>query len=265
MRGPCEKYHDHVASIYDDIYKRSPYWEFYYALSWNHMKEYLPRDLAVEVHDVGCGTGVFGLKLLKAGFRVLFSDLSTRMLEVTRRKVSDAGYQDRAEFLKLDMADMGGISDGRFGFLSAQGDPLSLCKDPRKAMSEVARTLAPGGVAVLSVDNRVSGYEHYLEKSALKGLLEFHKSGVLTWLAERKEERFPFRAFHPTEIRKMAAAARLEVVSMIGKTILPLRKHPGLLEDKRAFRELLRIEQKLSSTESNLGRASHLQVVLRKS
>jgi hypothetical protein len=44
------------------------------------MKAYLPRDLARETHDVGCGTGVFGLKLLKVGSRVLFSDLSTRVL-----------------------------------------------------------------------------------------------------------------------------------------------------------------------------------------
>ncbi len=264
MRDPNEKYHDHVASIYDDMYKRSPYWSFYHALSWNHVKEHLPRDLAVEVHDVGCGTGIYGLKFLKAGFRVFFSDLSARMLDVARRKVEEAGFLERAEFMKLDMTDMGPIADGRFGFLCAQGDPLSLCSDARKAMREVARTLAPGGVAVLSVDNRVVCYEHFLEKGDLAGLIDFHKRGIITWLAKRKDERFPCRTFSPVELEALAAFARLEVVSLIGKTVLPLRKHTALLENDRAVKELLRIERKLGAVESNLGRASHLQIVVRK-
>lgn len=264
MRDACEKYHDHVANIYDDIYSRSPYWDFYRDLSWGHMKEYLPRHLDVEVHDAGCGTGTFGLRLLKAGFRVLFSDISARMLDVARRKVGEVGYLDRAEFLKADMTDLSALEGGRFGFFCAQGDPLSLCRDPRKAVKEMARTLAEGGTAVLSVDNRTSGYEYFLEKGDVEGLKEFHKRGELTWLAERREERFPYRTFSADDLQKLAQAARLEMVSVIGKTVLPLRKHPDILKDARACKDLMRIEKKLGRQRSNLGRAAHLQVVLKK-
>jgi ubiquinone/menaquinone biosynthesis C-methylase UbiE len=263
MRSACEKYHDHVANIYDDIYSRSPYWDFYFDLSWRHMKSHLPQDLSVPVHDVGCGTGIFGIRLLKAGFRVCFSDLSARMLDVARRKVDEAGYLDRAEFIKLDMADMSPIPDGRFGFLCAQGDPLSLCTDAKKALQEVKRTLAPGGTAVLSVDNHATGYEYFLEKGDMKGLSAFHKTGVLQWLAEDKKERFPFQTFTPRTLRKLIRAAGLEVVSLIGKTVLPLRKHAGLLEDPRSYKSLMAIERKLGASEENLGRAAHLQVVVK--
>ncbi|MFH2001328.1 MAG: methyltransferase domain-containing protein [Planctomycetota bacterium] len=263
MRDANEKYHDHVASIYDDIYKSS-YWDFYRDLSWNYMKEHLPRSLSVRTHDVGCGTGTFGLRLLKAGFNVLFSDLSQKMLDVARRKVEEAGYLDKAEFLKLDMADMSVVPDASFGFICAQGDPLSLCEKPKKAVKEVERTLAPGGVAILSVDNRVTGYEFFLEKGDLKGLQEFHKKGILTWLAKRQDERFPCHTFDAEDLKKLASAAGLVTISVIGKTCLPVRKHPALLDDYKAYKELLHIEKKLAKDPQNLGRASHLQITLQK-
>jgi len=264
MQSPCEKYHDHVANIYDDIYRRSPYWEFYHDLSWRHLKAWIPTDLSFKVHDVGCGTGIYGLKFLKAGFHVHFSDISAKMLHQAQRKVEEAGYIDRASFQKMDMADMTSIKSDTFGFICGQGDPLSLCGDPKKALKETARILQPGGIAALSVDNRPAGYEYYLEKQDLDGLIEFNKKGVLTWLAEKKDERFPCSTFDSTGLKKLAGSARLSVVSIIGKTVLPLRKHPKILEDPKAARILMKIERKLGAIESNFGKASHLQIILRK-
>lgn len=264
MRNACEKYHDHVANIYDDIYRRTPFWEFYHDLSWSHMKSHLPSDLSLEAHDAGCGTGIYGMKLLKAGFRVLFSDISAKMLHFAQLKVEEGGYGDRASFKKLSIDDQSSLEKERFGLFCAQGDPLCLCENPRKAMKEIHRTLAPGGVAVLSVDNKTAGYEYFLEKQDLNGLLDFNKKGVLTWLAEKRDERFPCRTFDPLSLKKMAESCKLDVVSMIGKTVLPLRKHPSLLNDSKAFRALMKVERKLGSMESNWGKASHLQVILKK-
>jgi len=263
MPDANQRYHDHVASIYDDIY-RSPYWKFYHDLSWSHMKPHLPRDLSVEAHDAGCGTGLFGLRLLKAGFRVLFSDTSPKMLNAARRKVEAAGYADRAEFARIDVARMESLRDGRFGFFCAQGDPVSLCDDPAGAIRETARILAPGGTAVLSVDNRAAGYEHFLEKGDARGLLRFHKDGVLTWLAEKHSERFPFHTFEPEQIEEMSRRAGFEVVSIVGKCVLPLRKYADLLDDRDMAKQIIKVEKKLSARPTYLGRASHLQVTLRK-
>jgi len=264
MPDACQRFHDHVASIYDDMYRRTPYWEFYHEASWDHMKAFLPRDLSQEAHDVGCGTGLYGLKLLKAGFRVCFSDISPKMLDVARRKVDDAGFADRAEFLRLDVACMEGIAFDRFGFICAQGDPISLCSRPENALREVARTLRSDGRAVISVDHRAGGYDFFFERGDLEGLKKFHRDGMLTWLAERHDERFPFFTFEPDDFRRLAKKAGLEVLSMIGKCVLPLRKHPELLEDRSARKTLLAIEKKLAGKEAYWGRASHLQIALRK-
>ncbi len=263
MSKACRKYHDHVASIYDDIYS-SPYWEFYHEISWEHMKPFLPRDLAFEAHDAGCGTGLFGLKLLKAGYRVLFSDISAKMLDQARRKVKEAGYSGKAEFLLLDLSDMASLSDERFGLVCAQGDPVSLCQNRGRAFREISRTLRPGGVAVLSVDNRAAGYEHFLKKGDIEGLRKFHRDGLITWLAEKKDECFPSFTFDPEDFRRMAKTARLETLSVIGKCVLPVRKHPALLEDKKARRALVKIEKSLAANPAYLGRASHLQAVFKK-
>jgi SAM-dependent methyltransferase len=264
MPDANRKYHDHVASIYDDIYGRSPYWRFYHEISWDHMKPFLPRDLSAEFHDAGCGTGHYGLKLLSSGFRVFFSDISPKMLDAARRKVSKEGFSAKAEFARIDITDMSKIADGRFRLVCAQGDPLSLCRYPAKALKEMSRTLAPGGVVVASVDNRVAGYEHFLEKKDLKGLQKFHKEGILTWLAEKPDERFPVRTFDPKDLVRLGRTAGLELESMIAKIVLPLRGYPELLEDKEAYKVLKRIEKKLASQEANLGRASHIQAVFRK-
>jgi SAM-dependent methyltransferase len=253
-----------VASIYDDIYGQSTYWKFYHDISWDHMRPYLPRDLSVEVHDAGCGTGFFGLKLLKAGFRVLFSDISLKMLDVARRKVEEAGYASKASFERIDVADMQAVDDGRFGLVCAQGDPYSLCPDRARAFRELSRTIAPGGAAVLSVDNHTAGYAHFLEKKDLKGLLKFHRDGVLTWLAEKSDERFPVFTFEPRELVRTAKAAGLVLESMIGKCVLPVRTFPELLEERGAYKALLKVERKLGSKDANIGRASHIQAVFKK-
>ena len=264
MTDACRRYHDHVASIYDDIYGRSPFWDFYHEVSWSHMRPFLPRDLSLEAHDAGCGTGLYGLKLLKAGFRVLFSDISPKMLDQARRKVERAGLLERAEFLALSVSAMAPLEDGRFGIVCAQGDPVSLCPDPRAAFREIARILRPGGVAAVSVDHRAACYDHFLEKEDIEGLLKFHRKGILSWLARKAEERFPFRAFDADELETFGRDAGLECESLIGKCVLPLRRFPKLLENKAAFRTLLRIERKLSARKVYLGRASHLQAVFRK-
>src|SRR4051812_46381780 len=60
------KYHNRVARQYDQIYD-DRYWEFHDELTWRAIKPHLPRDANGPCLDLGCGTGKWGLKLLKSG------------------------------------------------------------------------------------------------------------------------------------------------------------------------------------------------------
>ena len=65
------RYHDRVARRYDAIYD-DPYWAFHDELTWRAVKPHLPRDANAACCDLGCGTGKWGLKLLKGGYPTTF-------------------------------------------------------------------------------------------------------------------------------------------------------------------------------------------------
>src|SRR3954466_599755 len=84
------RYHDRVARQYDSIYD-DPYWDFHDELTWRMVKPHLPRDLSAACCDLGCGTGKWGLKLLKSGFATTFVDNAAAMVEQARARVAELG------------------------------------------------------------------------------------------------------------------------------------------------------------------------------
>src|ERR1700684_1329537 len=118
------RYHDRVARQYDSIYD-DPYWEFHDELTWRHIKPHLPRDANAHCADLGCGTGKWGLKLLKSGFAVTFVDHSGSMIEQTRAKTEAMGPRaKRATLLAADIVDLAAIESETISLSVAMGDPL---------------------------------------------------------------------------------------------------------------------------------------------
>src|SRR4051812_5994839 len=85
------RYHDRVARQYDSIYNNDPFWDFHDELTWRLIKPHVPRDLSSTCADLGCGTGKWGLKLLKSGFATTFVDSSAAMIEQVRGKLETMG------------------------------------------------------------------------------------------------------------------------------------------------------------------------------
>jgi SAM-dependent methyltransferase len=261
-----EAFHDRVAARYDVVYGGA-YWDAYERLSWDGVRPHIPRDLRARVADLGCGTGRYGLKLLKSGYPVTFVDLSQKMLDQAAQKAAALGPRAEAlaSFVKADLAELGALESGRFALLVAQGDPISHAGErAERAFRECARVLAPGGVLVASVDAAYGAIEHFLEAGDAAGLERFLRSGMTEWLAHDRAERFPVRMFTPRDLRALALACGLEVVDLYGKTVLPLRRCAGLLEDPDARERILALEKRLCREEALLGRASHLQLAARR-
>ncbi len=267
-RDPNEAFHDRVAGRYDGVYTGA-YWEAYERLSWEGIRPYIPSDLRAPISDLGCGTGLYGLKLLKSGYPVTFVDISQKMLDQAAAKAESmigARAAGLATYVKADLADMGAIPDGTFRLAVAQGDPISHAGErAERALRECARVLAPGGVLVASVDNALAAIDHFLEDGDVDALRRFLKSGLTEWLAHDECERFPVRMFRPAEIRILCRDAGLELIELYGKPVLPLRKHAALLDgDPERAKALLEIERRLAGEEAMLGRASHLQFAARR-
>src|SRR3954467_4657838 len=134
------RYHDRVARQYDSIYD-DPYWDFHDELTWRSIKPHVPRDQSAQCLDLGCGTGKWGLKLLKTGLATTFVDNAAAMVEQTRRKVEEMGEAKakKATLVAADIVDLAPLPSDAFSLIVAMGDPLSICADAVSAAREISR------------------------------------------------------------------------------------------------------------------------------
>src|SRR3954464_15274536 len=155
-RDRSRRYHDRVARQYDAMYD-DPYWHFHDELPGGIIKPHLPRDATAACCDLGCGTGKWGLKLLKSGFATTFVDHSAAMVEQARRKAEELGAKGkRATLLVADIVDLSAIPSEGFELTLAMGDPLSICSDAAAAAREMHRVSKPGGVVIATADNKLA-------------------------------------------------------------------------------------------------------------
>ena len=265
-RDASRRYHDRVARQYDAIYD-DPYWAFHDELTWRLVKPHLPRDATAACCDLGCGTGKWGLKLLKSGFPTTFVDHSGAMVEQARAKVEELGPKGKkATLLVADIVDLSAIAAESFMLTTAMGDPLSICSDPAAAAREMFRTTRPGGVVIASADNKLAALDHYVERGNLDALEQFVRTGRTNWLTADERERFELTTFTPLSLRKLFERAGFEVVEVAGKTIIPVRQNKYLIEQQEdAVRRLLALEEELARDPASAARAGHLQIVARRS
>lgn len=256
MQTESEVYHDRVARQYDRTYQ-TPYWRLYHEVTWHNIERFLPKADGSYILDAGGGTGYWTIRLAKLGYRVALTDISARMLEVAKRKIAKESLQERIEVQRLDVRKMGVFDEGLFDLVLAEGDVLSYCEDEEEAVKELVRVTKPAGYIIASVDNRFAGLRYLIGEGKLNEMAQFLKDG-------RYAREFPMKWFTPDELKDLFQAHGLEVVRMIGKTVLPYKVNPRILRSDRNFRKLLELELKLCDEPCLLGRAGHLEIVGRK-
>lgn len=264
-KNPSKRYHDRVASRYDQMYE-DIYWEFHDELTWRAVKPHIPRDMSAKCLDLGCGTGKWGLKLLKSGFATTFLDHSPAMIDETRLKLEQMGAKGaKGTALVGDIVSMPQLPDNSYALTVAMGDPLSICDDPRSAAREMHRVCAPGGVVIATADSKPAALEHFVQNAKLDELEEFVRTSKTRWLTDEEKEQFNLHMFTPGSLRSLFEEAGFSVILVAGKTILPVRKHRRLLENPENMERLLRLERELEKDETLAGSASHLQITAKKS
>ena len=255
------RYHDRVAGRYDQVYD-TPYWRFYRDVSWRHCQRFLPERRPARAADLGCGTGWFGRKLIKAGLSCLFLDPSGKMIgkarELADPEAAARGLQ--TEYHQTDLEHLEEIPDGHLAFATAQGDPLSFCGDPRAALRGLHRVLEPGGHLVLSVDSRLAGVRSLADAPKPDAMLELLRTGRTRWSGDRAEETFGMKMFDPVELDALLDKAGFQPVSRIAKTCLVQRHSQAWLEDPAARKKLLAAEEKVHAQPEWFAMAGHFQV-----
>jgi len=262
-RNASERYHNRVARQYDAIYE-DPYWQFHDELTWRSVKPHLPRDATAHCCDLGCGTGKWGLKMLKSGYSTTFVDHSAAMIERTRDKTEAGPRAKKATLVVGDIIAMPQVPSSQFALVLAMGDPLSICNDPAAAVREFARITAHQGVVIATADNKLAAIDHFIEKGSLDALESFIRSGKTNWLTHDAREQFELTTFTPQSLKKLFEQYGFEVLDVIGKSILPVRHNKRLLESEDAIERLLKLEQILGKDPSACACAGHLQITARR-
>jgi len=266
--GASERYHNRVARRYDALYD-DPYWAFHDELTWARMRPHIPADLTSPCCDIGCGTGTWGARLLKSGLPVTFIDHSGGMIDKSRAAVAELARDHpsraaRATFFIADMVDLSTITTGPFQLTLALGDPLSICSDPAAAVTQMFKHTRPGGIVIATVDNKFAALDYYAQRNNLDDLEKFVATSRTHWLTAKAEEQFELTTFTPQTFRKLFERAGFTVIHIIGKTILPVRKNPALLEQPSAIDRLLKLESDLASDPTAAARANHLQITAKR-
>ena len=263
-RDASRRYHDRVARQYDSIYD-DPYWAFHDELTWRLVKPWLPRDATARCADLGCGTGKWGLKLLKSGFATTFVDHAAAMIEQVRPKLEALGSKASMAVLEVaDIVDMPAVPTDAFQLVLAMGDPLSICSDAKRACREIARITRAGGIVIATADNKLAAIDHFVERGSLDDLEKFIQSGRTHWLTADEREQFELTTFTPTSLRRLFESSGFETVHITGKTAIPVRQNRKLLEAPDAIERLLALESELGKDPATAARCGHLQIVARR-
>ena len=151
--------------------------------------------------DVGCGDGVIALELVRRGAIVTGLDADPAMIAAAGRRAEVERLQLR---LVEGRAESLPFPDAGFDRVLAVAT-LCFVPDAERAVTEMARVLKPGGRLVIG---ELGGWSLWAAYRRLRAWF-----GHPTWRAAR------FRS--ETELRRLAGAARLEIVETRGAIYYP--------------------------------------------
>ncbi len=103
-------------------------------------------------YDVGCGTGIFTLKLKKAGYDVIGVDVSEQMLAVAKEITSKERLN--VSYLNLDMTELKSLK--KLDFITVVNDGINYVSQCRlkKTFKAFNRCLKKGGILLFDVSSK---------------------------------------------------------------------------------------------------------------
>jgi SAM-dependent methyltransferase len=168
-------------------------------------------DRPGRVLDAGMGPGRLIVELDRRGWAVTGADGSEEMVAIARARLPAA--RDRLQQAMLERLP---FPDGCFDAVVATG-VVEYVEPPQRAVSEISRVLAPGGLAVISIPNRYEPHTAWRHEVLYPSLRLAKRVGL--------RARAPYRRRRPPSRRRferLLAEASLEVerVAYVGRFAL---------------------------------------------
>ena len=263
-KQPVEAFYDQLAPAYDRRHEESTFFtKVYEPVTWTAMQRFLPPP-GGRILDAGGGTGRWTIPLAQMGYQVTLIDVSAGMLEIAQRKLATAGLLDRVTAHHMDVCDMRELPDEHFDLAMAQGDPLSYCQDPDRAVAELARVTRPGGHVIGSVDSRMRAVRAMTEGN-WDHAEQILATGEMPWRGDDPTLAFPVHAFTLGELQALFERRGLRVVRVLGKPVffpcLPPDVQQRVLENEEDLARLLELEARYADDSGWAGSALRLEIV----
>jgi ubiquinone/menaquinone biosynthesis C-methylase UbiE len=250
--------HNAIASEYEEQYN-TLYWKIYDDITWHHMSEEILPNAKGKLLDAGGGTGKWARKFAKNGFQVEVFDLAENMIAMGKKYIKEENLLDKVHFRKGDVCEIP-FDDEEFNAVICQGNPLSYCSDPYKAIKELARVAKRDAPIVMSVHNKLAMIHYFcffMGKITINQALELSETSKVMI-------DYPIKAFTPDELRLVCEANGLKVNNIIGKhTVtgyIQSESYLSILAKEEGYKKALELEKKYYKDPSVLGLAGHLQI-----
>jgi len=164
------------------------------------LKKHLPKR-NLTILDAAGGTGRIALPLAKMGHTVTLCDLSPKMLEVAKKKMSRNGVLDKVKLFECDICRIP-FPDKSFDFIICYGDCI-------KALKELARVTDRRGMISMCLSSRLG--------AAVHGFREKPRHALELLMAKKDydyDERDKYGVVNECEARKLMEKAGFEIIKI---------------------------------------------------
>jgi ubiquinone/menaquinone biosynthesis C-methylase UbiE len=256
----------HRKEAEDEYYREVGGDDVYDKITWENIEPFLPKE--GWILDAGGGAGVWSRKMAETRkCRVELLDITEELLKTAKKRINKDGLEERIEVLQGDIRSIP-HPDKSFDFVLSEGDPISICGDPDKAVSELSRVLKPNCHFVAGVDSTFSRALDMLSQGkTLSYVSDFLQIGISPAV---EDADFDAKSFTPSELISLLQNHGLKTVKIVGKPIqmddifvkaLPIERRKAISKDKAEKERLGEIIRRIYRDPHIAGIGNHLQIV----
>ncbi len=153
-----EAYWDQIAENYDRNFPETVIGRVQRDAVWQELDRTFQPEM--RILELNCGTGIDAVHLAERGVRLVACDLSPKMIDAARRRLSAAGLAQRVDFRVLDTEKIDTlVVDGPFDGAFSNFSGLNCVQDIARVAENLARLLKPSAQILLCMVGRFSPWE----------------------------------------------------------------------------------------------------------
>jgi ubiquinone/menaquinone biosynthesis C-methylase UbiE len=153
-----QAYWDLTAEDYDKVFSESVIGKVQRDAVWRELDKHLQPGM--RILELNCGTGVDAVHLAARGVRVVACDLSSKMIDAARHRLSATGLDALVDFQVLATEKIDSlVGDAPFDGAFSNFSGLNCVQDISQAARNLARLLKPGAKTLVCMVGRFSVWE----------------------------------------------------------------------------------------------------------